>query len=141
MKTITFTLLMTLFFFSKANAQETKKPLNTLYATFDCVVNDSIVHSGDIKNCKKLVLVGNDSENCKIISGLVSVSSKSGLKEFNYKGNSANAGLITAINELAAGDLSKYNKIYIENVIVELTKDGKSPIDRKLPTSQVIVKK
>jgi hypothetical protein len=134
MKTITFTLLLTLFFFN-ARSQ------GTLYATFDCVIKDSIVHAADIKNCKKLILVGTDSGKSKIISGLVSVTSKSGLKEFNYKEDSANAGLIAAINDLAAGDLSKYNKVYIENVIVELTKDGQPPIRKKLPTSQVIVKK
>jgi hypothetical protein len=134
MKSITFTLLLTLFILN-ARSQ------STLYATFDCVINDSIFHVADVKNCKKLILVGTDSQNCKIISGLVSVTSKSGLKEFNYKEGSANSGLIAAIKDLAAGDLSKYNKVYIENVIVELTKDGKPPIRKKLPTSQVIVKK
>lgn len=140
MRAITCTLLLTLFFSFKANSQDTKKrSQGTLYATLDCAVNDN-VNAADLKNCKKLVLVGKESENCKIISGLVSVTSKSGLKEFNYKRDSSNAGLITAINEMAKEDLSKYDKIYIENVIVEITKDGKSPIVRKLPTSQVIVK-
>jgi hypothetical protein len=134
MKSITFTLLLTLFFFN-ARSQ------STLYATFDCVINDSIVQVADVENCKKLILIGTDSEKSKIISGLVSVTSKSGLKEFNYKEGSANSGLIAAINDLAGGDLSKYNKVYIENVIVEVTKDGKPPIRKKLPTSQVIVKK
>ena len=140
MKTITFTLLLTLTFFFNVHSQDEKKTLHTLWVTFDCATNDGTVQVADIKNCKKLICVGTDSQYCKIISGLVSVTLSNGLKECRYKGDSASQELITALNNLATGDLSKYDKIYIENVIVEITKEGKSPIRKKLPTSQVIVK-
>ena len=131
---------MTLACFFNAKSQDEKKSLHTLWATFDCATKDGTVNVADIKNCKKLICVGTDSQYCKIISGLVSVTLSNGLKECRYKGDAVSAELTSAFKNLAAGDISKYDKIYIENVIVEITKDGKPPVRKKLPTSQVIVK-
>jgi hypothetical protein len=141
MKKITLTLFLTLAIFN-ANSQAKIKVQKTksLQATFDCAINDSIVHASDIKNCKKLICVGEGSQYCKIISGLVSVTLKHGLKECRLNGESASKELLAALNDLASNDLSKYCKIYMENVVVEFTEAGKSPIRKKLPTSQITVK-
>lgn len=109
-----------------------------LKVTFDCVKSDSIVYVSEVKNCKKLIIVGKDAKDYKIISALPSMNVEGAIREYPLKSDALSDLFIADINRLANGDLTKYRKVYIEGIEIENIKTGKK---EKLSTFKVVVKK
>lgn len=123
-------LCLTLITINVTAQKKSESPINVI---LDCAKSNNSISVSEMANCKKLVLLGQGSENFKIIAGIVSMKLNGNLKEWILKDNSFSEELMAAIKQLAAGD-----KMHIENIKIQSIKDGK--IIKNIPTATLVVK-
>ena len=110
-------LFSVLLIIGNINAQE--KPLTPLKLTFNCANQDNSILKSDINNCKKFILIGNESENYKLISANISITIKGTLKEVRFVEADFSEDFIALIKTLSPGSKLFIEKIQIENTITK----------------------
>lgn len=129
---MTRAVLVTLIMIVYSVGLSQTKLLKGLIPTFDCAMVSNVIKKTDLKNCTKIVLMGDGAESYTIVSFLISINASNILTEYVNRTEILSKMVIDQMNNLKSGD-----KVFIENVRI---KQESGDDIYTLPSNKVTVK-